>query len=51
MLKAIFLFLSLYLSPDSQESDRDAINRASNYADLRLKMPRYCCPLEILIEI
>ena len=42
-----FLFLSLYLSPDLQESDGGAIHRVSNYPDLLLEMPRYFCPLVI----
>ena len=34
-----------------QESDGGAIYRVSNYPDLLSEMPRYCCPLVILIEI
>ena len=42
----IFFYLYIY-PPDSQESDGGAIHRVSNYPDLLLEMPRYCCPLVI----
>ena len=45
-----FLFFYFYLyiyPPDSQESDRGAIRRVSNYPNLLPEMPRYCCPLVI----
>ena len=43
----IFYFYLYIYSPDSQESDVDAIHRVSNYPDLLPEMPRYCCPLVI----
>ena len=47
-----FYFISTYIHPpNSQESDGGAIHKASNYRDLLLEMPKYCCPLEILIKI
>ena len=42
----LFFYLYIY-PPDSQESDGGAIHRVSNYPDLLLEMPRYCCPLVI----
>ena len=39
-------YLYTYLS-DLQESNGGAICRASNYPNLLLKMPRYCCLLGI----
>ena len=39
-----FFYFYIY-PPDSQESDRGAIHRVSNYPDLFPEMPRYCCPL------
>ena len=48
--RAFYFYLYIY-PPDSQESNGGAIHRTSNYPDLLLEMPRYCCPLEILIEI
>ena len=41
-----YLYLYIY-PPDSQESDRGAIHRVSNYPDLLPEMPRYCCPLVV----
>ena len=45
-LHIFFFYLYIY-PPDSQESDGGAIRRVSNYPDLLLEMPRYCCPLVI----
>ena len=45
-----YFYVGLYLyiyPPDSQESDRGAIHRVSNYLDLLPEIPRYCSPLEI----
>ena len=53
-IEIIIIFYLLYLiiyPPDSQESDGGAIHRESNYPDLLPEMSKYCCPLEILIEI
>ena len=36
---------------DLHESDRGTIHIASNYPDLLLKMPNYCCPVEIVILV
>ena len=47
----VYLFYLYIYPPDSQESAGGAIHRASNYPDLLPKMPRYCCPVKILIEI
>ena len=47
-------FINFYLyiyPPNSQESAKGAIHRASNYPDLLSEMPKYCCLLEIVIEI
>ena len=47
-----FFGFYLYIYPlDWQESAGGAIHRESNYPDLLPEMPRYCCPLGILIEI
>ena len=43
----IFLFLSLHSSPAWQKSVGSVILRTSNFSDLLLEMPRYCCPVEI----
>ena len=46
-----FYYFYLYIyPPDSQESNGGAIHRASNYPHLHPEMPRYCCPLKILIR-
>ena len=47
----LFYFYLYIYSPESQESAGGAIHRASNYPDLLPEMPRYCCPLEIFIQI
>ena len=49
-LLSLSLYLYIYPS-DSQESAEGAIHRASSYPELFPEMPRYCCPLEILIKI
>ena len=41
------IILSLYLSPNLQESDGGAIHRANNFPDLLPEMQKYCCPLEV----
>ena len=43
----IFIFIFILLT----RRKGSAIHRASNYPNLLVEMPRYCCPLEILIEI
>ena len=48
ILILILLYSYLYIyPPDSQESDRGAIHRVSNYPDLLPEIPSYCCPLVI----
>ena len=46
-----YIFLKIFkiyiYPPDSQESDKGALHKASNYPDLLWKISRYCCPVEI----
>ena len=42
----IFTFYLYIYFPDSHESDGDATDKANNYPDLLLEMPKYCCPIE-----
>ena len=39
----------LYLSSDSQESDRGNFHRASNHSELLYEMPRYCRAVETFL--
>ena len=41
-----YFYLYIY-PPNAQESGGSAIHRVSNYPNLLLKIPRYCCPLVI----
>ena len=45
------IFLSLYLSVDSQESVGGTVHRATvnPLLELPAKMPRLCCPVEIFL--
>ena len=50
--KYLGISFHLYIySPDAQEFDRGTLHKASNYPDLLLKMPRYCCQVEIIYFI
>ena len=41
-----FSFHLYIYPPESQESDRGIIHRASNFPNFFLEMPGYCCPVD-----
>ena len=45
----LFIYHNIY-HPDSQESNKGAIIRASNYSNLLLEMPRYCYLVEFFFN-
>ena len=47
-----FLFHHYNYPSDSQDSNKGIRHRASNYPDLLLEKPRYCCPVVVdVVEI
>ena len=45
-----FLFHHYNYPSDSQDSNKGIRHRTSNYPDLLLEKPRYCCPV-VVVEI
>ena len=46
----IFIFISIFILLICRKETEALTHRVSNYPDLLSEMPRYCCPLKILIQ-
>ena len=46
-----FIFISIFILLTHKKATEVRIHKVSNYPNLLPEMPRYYCPLEILIEI
>ena len=49
--ETFFLFISIFILLTRRKATEALIHRVSNYPDLLPEIPKYCCPLVILIEI
>ena len=51
VLLIYYLFISIFILLTRRKATEALIRRVSNYPDLLPKIPRYCSPLVVLIEI